>query len=153
MKNIFPFWLPFFIVAVSISGCSKSDSTINVCTLQVNPISINFNVVDKATNQDLYFSSSPRFQTKDLYFFKKKDLIRKDTIRPTITGTSRYFQYASDYASLQDTLVLKIGNLSENTLIYTIQKTDSECPNYKLGTIMFNGSVLSASSEKYILLR
>lgn len=155
MKSIFSFWLLFVIVSVSISSCSKNDSVTNNCTAQVNPIIINFNVLDKATNQNLYFSPNPRFQTKDLYFFKKIDVARKDTIRPIITGsgTSRYFQYASDYTSLQDTLVLKTGNLSDNTLVYTIEKTDNKCPNYKLATVNFNGSALSPSSERYILIR
>ena len=154
MKSIFSFWLIFVIALASIPGCSKNDATYG-CSAQVSPIIINFNVLDKATNQDLYFSSNARFQTKELYFFKKKDAARKDTIRPTITGTgaNRYFQYTSDYTSFQDTLVLKTGNLPENTLIYTIQKTDGDCPNYKLGTVSFNSSALSPSSEKYILMK
>lgn len=155
MKNVFSLWLLFFVlVLASISGCSKNSDT-NNCTLQVNPIVINFNVVDKATNQDLYFSTSPTFQTKNLYFFKKKDIARKDTIRPIITGqgTARFFQYNIDYTSLQDTLILKTGNLPDNTLIYTAQKTDTTCPNYNLTTVNFNGSVLTPSSNKYQFLK
>lgn len=139
----------------AITSCSKNNTETKNCTLQLNPININFNVVDKNTNQDLYFSSNPRFQTKDLYFFRKTDVARKDTIRPTITGTGveRSFQYTFQYTSFQDSVILHTGNLSDNTISYAVKKTDDVCTQYKVSTVSSNGSTLIPSSGKYIFVK
>lgn len=156
MKQAISFRLLLLAVIITLLfSCSKNGKDSVNCTLQLNPIKINFNVLDKTTNEDLYFSSNPRFQTKDLYLFNKKDVARKDTIRPAITGsgTTRSFQYIVDYSSLQDTLILRTDDLSDNTLIYTIQKTNGDCPNYKLINVIFNGSIITPMQDKYIFLK
>ncbi|WP_432709944.1 hypothetical protein [Pedobacter sp.] len=156
MKYSHSFYLFFITIGmISILGCAKDDDEPINCTLQVAPVIINFNFIDKTTSEDLYFSTNPRFQIRDLYFFRKKDVAMKDTIRPSVigSGTGRSFQYNADYSKLNDTLILKTGNLSEDTITYIIEKTNTPCLNYKLGSVTFNGAIVSLSSEKFKFLK
>lgn len=152
-KDKFAVWssLLAFILILNVS-CSRNEDYSRNCSFQLSPIKVNFNLVDKTTNEDLFFTSNARFSTKDLYLFKKKDVARKDTIRPSITGsgTNRSFQYVADYYPLQDTLILKTGNLPDNLLILTSEKTTSGCTNYKLSSVSFNGATIGLLQDKYI---
>jgi hypothetical protein len=157
MKSIIlPFLLVFgILLSVSIAGCSKSNEDAINCTLQVNPVILTFNILDKLTKEDLYFSPNPRFKIKDIYFFKKKDVSRRDTLRPTIngSGTDRTFQYTTEYNTLKDTLTMKMGGLSDDSLTYTIETTNNPCTNYRLSNVTFNGSIISPTFDKYNLYK
>jgi hypothetical protein len=142
-----------WLLAISLTGlwlsaCTKKEEDRIACAFSVRVLILNFNVVDAATQQDLYFSNNSRFSTKDIYIFKKEDISRKDTIRPNVMGVgdNRYFSIPLGYES-EYTFILKTGNLTDNTVTYQVGKTETVCPNYQVKQVSFNGTVLKANDS------
>lgn len=129
------------ILILLLSACDKKAEDQIACTLSVRVLLLNFNVIDAATQQDLYFSNNPRFSTREIYLFKQTDQSRRDTIRPNVTrlGSSRYFSIPIGYEP-ESTFILKAGNLPENTVTYQVSKTGTICTDYQLKQVMFNGT-------------
>jgi hypothetical protein len=138
-----------------LSACAKKEEDGIACAFSIRVLLLNFNVVDAVTQQDLYFSSKPRFDTKDIYIFKKEDVSHKDTIRPNVmgVGNNRYFSIPLGYES-EYTFILKTGNLTDNTVTYQVGKTETVCPDYQVKQVSFNGTAVKANdSGVYTFLR
>jgi hypothetical protein len=135
-------------VLLLLSACVKKEEEKLACVLSVRVLLLNFNVVDASTQQDLYFSANPRFSTKDIYFFKKADQSRRDTIRPNIVGVgnNRYFSIPLSY-NPEETFILKTGNLTENNVAVRISKTENVCTDYQVEQVTFNGSLINAGNN------
>jgi len=135
-----------------VSACSKDNET-SACLTYIPPAYADFNVVSSQTDEDLFFSNTPTYKIKELYFFKIKDKLRKDTVRPDVVGAgaARYFKIELNNLVPSDTLVLKIANNPDDSFIYTIKKTDEECPNYILDKAFLNNKELATDNGKLIL--
>ncbi|WP_123921396.1 hypothetical protein [Chryseobacterium viscerum] len=122
-----------------------------ICTQSIPPVYLNFNVVDSSTGQDFFFSATPAFALKEMYFFKTKDVNRKDTIRPVIEGTAgaRIFKLSLDIPKSQDTLIMKIGNKPEDKLVSKFKRTQEVCPVWVIDKIFVNNLELTATQGKY----
>lgn len=122
--NTIKYIFALFLLATILISCAKKSDVIIGCNNSLPPVYLNFTVIDSSTGQDLFFSGSPVFGIKEMYFFKTKDIARKDTIRPTIegSGASRSFKLSLDNTKLQDTLVMKVGNKPEGKLISKLKK-------------------------------
>lgn len=138
---------------VALVACNKNEDTKVACLTYIPPAYSDFNVVSSQTNVDLFFSNSPTYKVNDLYFFKITDKLKKDTIRPDVlgAGAARYFKIRLKNTSLSDTLVFKIANNPDDSFIYTIKKTDEECPNYILDKAFLNNKELATDNGKLIL--
>lgn len=144
------------VLALSLSAtvlisCAKKSDIITGCTLVIRPVHLNFNVVESSTGQDLFFSATPILGLKEVYFFKTKDVNRKDTIRPAIegTGTGRTFKLQLDNTKLQDTLIMKVGNRPEDKLVSKFKNSEEVCPNPIIDKILVNDLELTANQGKY----
>lgn len=137
--------------ATILMGCTKKSDNIIICTQSIPPVYFNFNVVDSSTGQDLFFSATPAFGLKEMYFFKTKDVNRKDTIRPVIEGTAaaRTFKLMLDNIKLQDTLLMKIGNKPEDKLVSKFKRTQEVCPAWVIDKIFVNDLELIPTQGKY----
>lgn len=136
-----------FIVFM-LSACAKKEEDRIACALSVRVLLLNFNVVDAATQQDLYFSNNPRFSIKDIYIFRKEDVSRKDTIKPDVVteGNNRYFRMVIAYGP-ENTYILKTGNLTDNSIVTKIGKTEEVCSFYQVEQVTFNGSVVKGNDR------
>ena len=142
-------------IVLMLSACAKKEEDRIACVLSVRVLLLNINVVDAATQQDLYFSNNPRFSTKDIYIFRKGDQSRKDTIRPDVVteGNNRFFRMLIGYGP-EDTYILKTGNLTDNIIVTKIGKTETVCSDYLVEQVTFNGSVVKAKDSRvYTFLR
>ncbi|MDB5090796.1 MAG: hypothetical protein JWR09_4790 [Mucilaginibacter sp.] len=121
------------------------------CDLVMLATVIPFNVLDASTGQDLFFSSSPRYQTSSLYFFSIKDKTRKDTIRPAVveTGAGGVFTIPFNYNVPQDTLLMKVATNPDDVIIYTRKKGTDACAAYMLDKVFFNGTQITSNQGKF----
>ncbi len=136
------------------SACIKNDG--KVCSIMPSPKPVNFNVVDASTRQDLFFSANPQFALKDLYFFRRADKSRKDTIRPEVlgSGNSRYFRYDLSNIAPKDTLYVKVGNLPDAILVYHTIPTGRPCTADLFDKLFFNGLVVKPNEGGvYVFVR
>lgn len=156
MKNTFilKFVIAIFI-SISVVSCMKDDKEQPIGCEPAPVLSIPFNVLDASTGQDLFFSASPRYQTSSLYFFRKKDQARKDTIRPMIwgTGANRVFGVQVTNAITQDTLLMKIAANPDDVIIYNTKNGTGECPYLIFDKVLLNGTLLTANQGKFNFLK
>lgn len=158
MKNL-P--IPVYLILLGLSllsiSCEKSNSLDNLgtygCLTVIAPAYLKFNVVDKNSGQDLFFSAAPKYQITKLFLFKKSDKTRKDTIRPDVigSGTTRYFKLSVNNGVKRDTLVFKIANNPDDELINTFKLSADRCPQYVLDNVYFNTVPLGTIQNKYVI--
>lgn len=136
-------------------GCSKSNDEKIGCTFQITPVFLNFNVIGTASGKDLFFSTDPTYQIKDIYFFKVKDTAKKDTIRPSVegTGTGRTFKISPDNKLLADTLMMHIGETPADKLVVKMKNSDGPCSNPIVGEVILNDVKLNYDQGKVQLMK
>lgn len=108
--------LGLLLLAV-ISGCSKKhkiDCPIAYATSLPAP-RVAFKIVDKTTNEDLFFSDNPKYTTAQImYFLRRVDAtgaVKYDTIPLTVTN-----KCFSAYPPLTDSAFISIAALPLDTL-------------------------------------
>ena len=141
------------IFFVAIIACTKTSDNNIICTQSIAPSFVNLKVIEKTTGEDVFFSSAPTLQLKELYFFKIRDNLRKDTIRPEVEGAgqSRYFKLRVDNTKQQDTLIIRIGNNPEAHFRYLIKKSEEVCPTYVVDKLYFKEEEVQSVDGKYTL--
>lgn len=90
----------------------------------------NFQMVDKTSGGDLFFSSKPAYSLNDIKVVFKTGMNKIDSIAPpqrTGTGAGQHFVYVIPFNKTADTCYIKIKNLKTDTVISTIAKVKTEC--------------------------
>lgn len=138
------------IASAFFPGCSKSNDEKIGCSFQVTPVFLNFNVIGTASGKDLFFSTDPTYQMKDIYFFKVKDTAKKDTIRPSVegNGTERTFKISLDNKLLADTLMMHLGETPADKLVMKMKNSDGPCSNPIVGEVLLNDVKLNYEQGK-----
>ena len=153
-RPLLSFYLMGFVLLTMIISCQKLASPKEFgCLALVTPAYLKFNVIDKNSGQDLFFSASPKYQIVSLYLFEKNDKTRKDTIRPDVIGTgpSRYFKLRLNNTVLKDTLIFKIAPNTDDELMSIFKLTDGQCPQPIVDKAYFNGVMLTANQDIYTI--
>ncbi|KPE49091.1 hypothetical protein [Chryseobacterium indologenes] len=134
-----PYWSSLFL------GCSKSNEEKIGCTFEIKPVFLNFNVLGAESGSDLFFSNTPAYQIKDIYFFKVKDTAKKDTIRPSIegAGNERSFKISPDNKLLADTLIMHIGENPADKLVVKMKNSEGPYSNPIIGEVFLNDAKLN----------
>jgi hypothetical protein len=100
---------------------------------------IGFKLVDKTTNEDLFFSASPKYITNQLKLtYKKVDL----PVEVNITSSNdKYLSFnAGSLKPGVDTVYLSIANGNSEPIIYNQVLNFSPCPVPHIISITYNGS-------------
>lgn len=157
MKNSFllKYSLTICIAIVAVSCNKNTSKEIVGCDLALSPLILPFNVLDVNSGQDLFFSTSPRYETNAIYFFSIRDKTRKDTIRPAITGTAtnRIFTVQINNTAIKDTLLMKVATNPDDIIIYEVKKGDGPCGGLAFDKVYFNGTQLTANNGKFNFLK
>ncbi|HVW98502.1 MAG TPA: hypothetical protein VHA56_21225 [Mucilaginibacter sp.] len=130
-------------LAACITGCdSKSPDKCTPCPaiLQLAP-NLNFRVVDKATNTDLFFNDPAEYAISDL---KMHQLINghPDTVFLSVDTENKRFNVRVNPVGQIDTVIMKVGNKSQDTLLFSIATTKGCCSTTYLNTVSYNGVVV-----------
>ncbi|WP_295772138.1 hypothetical protein [uncultured Mucilaginibacter sp.] len=156
MRHNFIFTLAIIAgILVSVSSCIKEvDEPVIGCEPSPQLV-LPLNIVDATTSEDLFFSATPRYQVKDLYFFRKADANRKDTIRPNVYGNAnvKAFLVPLKLQTTGDTLIMKIGTQADDTIIYSVKNVSGDCPYTTINGVLYNGSELVANESRYFIKR
>ena len=151
MKNIM-FTLIFTTAIFSIlQSCVKKDISSN-CLAILAPDTLRFNVVDKNTGMDLFFSNSPIYTTDQIYLTVqdvKFDLTPK--IETSAKLGKHFIVVATGNAS--GTIKLYIANNLEHTLQYTLKKDETyDCPKYLFDKVVINGTQTEQNLNGRVIL-
>jgi len=143
----------------SLFGCTKSSTQDEqvFCPAVVLPVYVNFNVIDANMGNDLFFSADhPQRPTSQLCFFKTKDKLFKDTIRPQVigTGTARHFMVQINGAKAKDTLIMKFDSpekLPIDVLSLETKMSKERCPQLVLDKAFWNNTEVVKTGDKLTL--
>ncbi len=132
-------------------GCKKNDS--NDCSKAVCPAVlvirpfVKFIISDKVTNEDLFFGSSPRYQLKDLTFFKNKN--STDTVHlplhiDSINNPIHFFVFNDENP---ETFFIQIQNQKADTIMYNLKPVITNCcfTGYIFESLNLNGSLICSN--------
>ncbi len=135
----------FFLIS-----CSDNSEDLTGCLEVLPPVYLSFNVLSAESERDVFFSTPPEYELKDLYFFRSRDTNRSDTIRPKVEGSGeeRFFRIEVDNTGRSDTLSMNIGANSQDRLTVTIKNTDDVCPVPTIDKIHFNNTELIPENGK-----
>lgn len=147
--------IAIFTILVLLASCSKNDDDQLGCLTIYRPLTLNINVIDSETDEDLFFSEDPKLGVGDIYFFRSFDVSRKDTIRPSIewAGNPPFFRISPDPTRQIDTLNLKIGGFAEDKLVIMMDKTQERCPEISIDQVYLNGERLSEDKGMIRILK
>lgn len=70
IKSILAAFIPLILITACFcfQSCSKRSTDDSNCVGELPQDTLRFNIVDKTTGQDLFFSEVPAYKTSDLYF-------------------------------------------------------------------------------------
>ena len=160
-RKLFPIGLVLMSSILSFTSCSKDkkvECPPTVSNAPYIPPTLFFNIVDKNTAQDLFFSDNPPYSVKQVIYFYKVytnngDII--DTLPVYIDSTRKCLQLAKQY-SIGDSAFLKIANQAVDTLIFGVIKglqiTPCSMMNY-VDYLNFDGVDYVAGANQIITLK
>ena len=157
MKNLYKPCVGLFLVLTFIS-CSKNKEKSNCLLVPVALIlpSFNFQVIDKNTGTDLFFSPSPAYSLNDIKIVFKTHENKLDSISPpqrTNTGTGSHFVYIIPFSKVSDTCYIKIKGLKTDTVVSTLERIKTECSsNDAVIKVQVNKEAAIVNSNKTIIV-
>lgn len=147
--------IAIFTILILLVSCSKNDDDQFGCLTIYRPLTLNINVIDSETDEDLFFSEDPKLGVGDIYLFRSSDKSRKDTIRPSIewAGNPPVFKISPDPARQIDTLNLKVGGFVEDRLVIMMKKSQERCPEITIDQVYLNGERLSEENGRIRIIK
>src|ERR1700754_668139 len=130
MKNLIQYCAGLMLLLICFS-CSKKEKT--NCLIAPAALilpSFNFQLVDKNTGADLFFSAQPAYSLNDIKVIFKNANNKVDSLAPPqkiSDGSGEHFQYVIPGNHTSDTCFIKIKNLKTDTVISTLATKRDEC--------------------------
>ena len=143
MKNLNRYVAGLLLLLTAVS-CSKNKAKV-ICppmplTLPVQ--TVKFQVVDKTSGKDLFFSQNPPYALTDIKIVFRNSSSKLDSISPPLKEelpSGSHFVYAVSNARTPDTCYIKIKSLKTDTMISTLATTKTECSiTYSLNKVQVN---------------
>lgn len=155
MKQLFVIIFSVISSLMLLASCTNSDKQdvqIACSAVYIFP-KLNFQVVSKANNTDLFFAPVPAYDVSAIKVYLKNGYNKIDSLLPVVTvmGTQKYFTFSVMQSRLKDTCFVKIKGLKVDTLIYTLGKTNAPCPQWYINSVAINRGAASALAENGVL--
>jgi hypothetical protein len=141
--------LTLLLLALTINACTHQDTN---CTNGFIVEPINFRVVDKTSNIDLFFSKNPLYSTNELLLSYKGINLMVEV--KTESNSQKYLSFYTPNLDLgTDTVMMKIGNTPAEPIIYNVALNSSPCPVPFFTQITFNSNVESNVKGKILVFK
>jgi hypothetical protein len=147
------------LLLLTITSCSKNKAKIVGCSpvpLALILQAVKFQVVDKTSGQDLFFSPNASHPLTDIKIVFRNSSNKLDSVSPPLKEelpTGSHFIYTIPYTRTLDTCYIKIKDLKTDTLISTIAVTKTECStSYALNKVQVNKNPSVAYSYSNVIL-
>jgi len=143
MKNLCLYIFGLFILLTVVS-CSKNKAKV-ICPpvpLALPVQTVKFQVVDKTSGKDLFFSQNPPYALTDIKIVFRNSSNKLDSISPPLKEdlpAGSHFLYIVSNPRSPDTCYIKIKSLKTDTLISTLATTQTACSTtYFLNKVQVN---------------
>ena len=130
MKKIIQYRTGLLLLLICFS-CSKKEKT--NCLLSPYALilpSFNFQMVDKTTGADLFFSAQPVYTLNDIKVVFRNASNKVDSLAPPQKineGSGEHFKYIIPGNHAIDTCFIKVKNLKTDTVISSLETIKGEC--------------------------
>jgi len=155
VKNLNQYIAGLLLLLTCVS-CSKNKEKSGCLPVALILPAFKFQVVDKNSGNDLFFSPSPAYSINDIKIVFKNQENKLDSISPpqrTNAGTGSYFVYIVPFSRIADTCYIKIKALKTDTVISTIERIKTECgSNDGVIKVQVNKEAPIANSNKTIIV-
>ncbi|HEY8780467.1 MAG TPA: hypothetical protein VIM16_02540 [Mucilaginibacter sp.] len=144
-------YIPLFLVILYLfTSCSQQGMDRNKCGpcplyLQIEP-NLSFRVVDKATGQDLFFSSPAPYTVAQLKI-RHLENGKPDTVFLRIDSLDHYFNILIPTIHNVDTVTMQIATKPQDTLLFETAIVGKCCPRLVLNSVLYDGTVVYTSSN------
>lgn len=125
------------IMGVLLWGCSKKSGSEVPCFTHVNPDTLRFVVLNKASQEDLFFSDAPAHDTTELKLFVKRSGDEFEPAYQGVEGDGTEIHFVS-YVYPPDTIFMQIADLPLDTIAFTGELVHRPCPQSLLAEVTFN---------------
>ena len=138
------------LLAVLIAGCNYGPNSTNKCGpcpmyAQIEP-NINFRVVDKTTNQDLFFGAGAPYKISQLVMHHILNGIA-DSVFLRVDSVNHSFNIFVPPAHRTDTLTMNIANKPQDILLFNTSMIGDCCPRLVLSSVSFDGNVVYVTMD------
>jgi hypothetical protein len=133
------------LFALSCKKKSPNDCSEAVCpAIYIAGPFLRFNFFDKANNEDLFFSATPRYAFADLVVFKKKNIVDTVHLPLNIDSSTSIKHFAVLANENPDSLLLQIQNQKVDTIRVTSKGISTNCclSGYVFTSIRVNGQLI-----------
>jgi len=158
MKNLSRY-IAGLMLLLTVVSCSKNKDKTKVCPpvpLALILQAIKFQVVDKTSGQDLFFSAKAPYALTDIKIVFRNSSNQLDSVSPPLKDqlpTGSNFVYHIPYARTLDTCYIKIKGLKTDTMISTIATTITKCSTrYLLNKVQVNKNAPIAYSYSNVIV-
>jgi hypothetical protein len=130
-------------------SCSPSNDE-PPCLAVVTPDTLRFNVFDKETKVDLFFSDSPAYDTTEVQLLKKGV---DGALEPAHKGIAKGWEDVHFFSTVypDDTLFLKIADQPLDTIAFIGKPADTPCPQTILDKVTFNSEAPELNAHGRII--
>jgi len=111
---------------------------------------LNFQLVSKTTGNNLFYGTIPQYQLSQLSIHHILNGKPDSVYLRADTATQSFFVFvvpAQHKAVMIDTVVMKIANLSADTLLFNTGVTSGCCPFLLLNSVSYDGTVVYNHSD------
>lgn len=143
-----------FIIAILgiMQSCQQKENFDSNCLEIALPDTLRFNVVDKNTGEDLFFSNSPEYTTDQIHFTTPNATFN---IKPrAVTSSNLGKHFLMTVGTGNDSGIIKsyISNNLVHTLQYNVKKHENNgCPRYLFDKIIINNEQTEQNVQGRVL--
>jgi len=138
------------VLFLLITGCKPQSMDSTKCGacplyLQLEP-TLNFRVVDKTTNHDLFFGAGAPYKISQLVMRHIVNGVR-DTAFLRVDTVNRIFTVFVAPAHNVDTVTMQIANLTQDNLLFETATIGKCCPRLVLNSVLYNAAVVFTAAN------
>ncbi|KPH13385.1 hypothetical protein [Chryseobacterium sp. ERMR1:04] len=150
--------LNFFLtlsICLFFFGCDNKKIQNPNCLAVINTLDLKFNIVDRESKKDLFFTEGAAYQISDLKIYKTSDIKHEQSLKIEVEGEPGRKNFSikldGDLITKEGSLDLLIGNAIKHRLNYTVLTEKKPCPEYKFDQIKFDQTVVTSNTGIYML--
>ncbi|MGC4235729.1 MAG: hypothetical protein QM594_22330 [Niabella sp.] len=141
------------VILSVFQSCEKRNATGANCLAFIKPDTLRFNVVDKNTGENLFFSSTPSYTADQIYFIIDNMAAHLKPKAEASTKLGKHFMIAVGAWEKSGIIKGFIDDKLEYTINYSMKKDkSSECPAYVFDKITINGNQQEENIKDRVIL-
>lgn len=143
------------VICLLVFGCDNKKIENPNCLAIITPLSLKFNMIDRDSKRDLFFTEGSAYQISDLKIYKTSDTKHEQPLKIEVQGElgkkNFLIRLDGDLTTKGGSLEFVIGTAIKHRLDYAVLTEKTPCPEYKIDQIKFDQTVVISNAGIYPL--